>query len=513
MSDMLTRCPQCSAAFRLTPEQFSAAKGMVRCGSCLHVFKADEHWVHPAVGGGNKQEQSGEAEKGSGFSFDQASIDSQSAEDFMSRSSTVDLKAREDQTSGIDEGIDDDDEDRRYSDEDEEKPSVEATPEDDDDFANLDDLLAESEDTGIDDEEEEDAPDEEWAKGLLDDLEDEPPPSLKQETAQEDEEYAHFEEELEEGSLDDDIDAEGVDAAEAPSGQNITDINTERNTATTRETVAPAKAGVDEDGGLDEGEPGSESLDDLGLDDDGLDDFDDLDSFSANLEADLDADELDSDNDNQALMEKLLVNEHSDAKRDLGLDQDDDEDEFDNKRLLSNIEPEPVDVSWNYASKDLIQPLIWLGLCLLMAGVFVGQYAYYNYEHLSKENAYRPWYEKACGVIGCKLPDQVDRSLIKTKNLVVRSHPAYKHVLVVDAILVNTANFVQPYPPIELFFNDTFKIPVASRRFMPEEYLGGEVSADSLMPVAKSIHITLEVMDPGEKAVGYLLEVSRHQDK
>ena len=38
-----TRCPHCQTAFRVTAEQLAAAKGAVRCGSCLQVFNATEY--------------------------------------------------------------------------------------------------------------------------------------------------------------------------------------------------------------------------------------------------------------------------------------------------------------------------------------------------------------------------------------------------------------------------------------------------------------------------------------
>jgi predicted Zn finger-like uncharacterized protein len=37
---MITRCPKCATAFRVTPAQLAVADGSVRCGSCLSVFKA-----------------------------------------------------------------------------------------------------------------------------------------------------------------------------------------------------------------------------------------------------------------------------------------------------------------------------------------------------------------------------------------------------------------------------------------------------------------------------------------
>jgi len=43
MADMITRCPKCGTAFRISDALLKSAKGVVRCGSCLSVFNAKEH--------------------------------------------------------------------------------------------------------------------------------------------------------------------------------------------------------------------------------------------------------------------------------------------------------------------------------------------------------------------------------------------------------------------------------------------------------------------------------------
>lgn len=42
----VTRCPHCHTSFRVSDEHLEAAGGIVRCGSCLQVFKATEHLVN-----------------------------------------------------------------------------------------------------------------------------------------------------------------------------------------------------------------------------------------------------------------------------------------------------------------------------------------------------------------------------------------------------------------------------------------------------------------------------------
>ncbi|WP_162844181.1 DUF3426 domain-containing protein [Sinobacterium caligoides] len=45
MDTKVTQCPNCQTAFRVTGQQLTLAAGSVRCGSCLHIFQADTHWL------------------------------------------------------------------------------------------------------------------------------------------------------------------------------------------------------------------------------------------------------------------------------------------------------------------------------------------------------------------------------------------------------------------------------------------------------------------------------------
>jgi predicted Zn finger-like uncharacterized protein len=54
MSDaVITRCPGCRTAFRVTPGQLALREGQVRCGQCRAVFDANDHLV---AGEGRKPE-------------------------------------------------------------------------------------------------------------------------------------------------------------------------------------------------------------------------------------------------------------------------------------------------------------------------------------------------------------------------------------------------------------------------------------------------------------------------
>ena len=149
----------------------------------------------------------------------------------------------------------------------------------------------------------------------------------------------------------------------------------------------------------------------------------------------------------------------------------------------------------------------WSLLSILAAAVLVGQYGYFNFDNLARSPQWRPLYQQACEVLGCQLPSRSDISKLRGANLVVRSHPDFNNALIVDAILFNEARYPQPFPDLELRFSALDGSAVASRRFAPEEYLHGDLFGMESMPTNTPLHVSLEIVDPGDRAVNYNLRL------
>lgn len=148
------------------------------------------------------------------------------------------------------------------------------------------------------------------------------------------------------------------------------------------------------------------------------------------------------------------------------------------------------------------QFLLALGiLILLLTGL--GQYVYFNFDSLARHPQWRPLLEQVCQRVGCQLPVQVDVNAIVGTNLVVRSHPRVANALMVDLIIKNKAPFEQPFPAMELDFDDINGNPVASRVFQPVEYIHDKTIDLQRMPPDVPIHLSLEIVDPGKNAVNY----------
>ncbi len=148
---------------------------------------------------------------------------------------------------------------------------------------------------------------------------------------------------------------------------------------------------------------------------------------------------------------------------------------------------------------------LWGTLMVLLLLALAGQYTYFNFDTISRISLLRPYIEQYCPLIGCEAAAQSDVDSIVGTNLVVRSHPFEKNALVIDVIIKNQAKFDQPYPVVQLNFEDLNGEPVASRRFAPAEYIGDKTIPLDSMPSETPIHLTLEIEDPGREAVNYEL--------
>ncbi|MHC8383898.1 DUF3426 domain-containing protein [Pseudomonas sp. LB3P14] len=172
---------------------------------------------------------------------------------------------------------------------------------------------------------------------------------------------------------------------------------------------------------------------------------------------------------------------------------------------LQDLTDDPLQLDWQKRRSPWGRRLFWLLLILLGAAALAGQYIAYHFDELARQDQYRPWFQQLCPQIGCTVPSKVDIAKIKSSNLVVRSHPDFNGALVVDAIIYNRAPFSQPFPLLELRFADLNGHLIASRRFKPGEYLNGDLEGMVEMPPQTPIHIALDILDPGSKAVNYSL--------
>lgn len=139
---------------------------------------------------------------------------------------------------------------------------------------------------------------------------------------------------------------------------------------------------------------------------------------------------------------------------------------------------------------------------LLLTMALVTQYAWWDRNRLAQVAALRPALDWLCQPVNCNLPLRQDLARMEMVEREVRDHPQVQDALLVDAVFVNRAPFPQDYPVLQISFSDIAGAPVAVRRFMPDEYLHDKNPARGMAPGEQAL-VTLEVLDPGERAVSF----------
>jgi predicted Zn finger-like uncharacterized protein len=465
MADMITRCPKCGTAFRISDALLKSAKGVVRCGSCLSVFNARDHLEvgRQAPAAPRSQPQSETAQPMARFSETPVQPQQPRPSEPPAREETF--------AEQEDDEVDTPDWRRR---EDTEAPKSAA-----------------SQPEQKPAEEEED--DEAWALELLKDDDDDlniqfkkiipkpaPPPEPEPPAPVRDEEPApvHVEEDNED---------ETIPSAPAPDFSALDEdplIEDEPVAADEDERVqAFAPNDVDEpiENFIDEDEPEAEAENHS---DDAAEEAQDAEVEEQ--EEILAAAPPPEPPKRKPIRPKLEPKPLKD--------------------VIASLEPEPLEVDWQEPGAWR-RRLLWPALALVALVCLLAQVAWLEFDRLSRVEPYRSAYAVVCRYVGCQLPELRDRSQIHTSNLLVRSHPDIADALQVDVILQNNAPFEQTFPVLELTFTNLRSEPVASRRLTPAEYLGGELAGRDKMPVRQPIHIALEIADPGRDAVSYHITI------
>lgn len=500
-NQMITRCPKCSTAFRVTQNQLQSAKGAVRCGSCLNVFKAQDYAVaisekaapaptqkpsEPAA----PASKTSELKKPDLASLTRTPIKSDATQTPPRpigalagannprplTPSTPKPLAQMTSKSVIDDG-----DDMLISD-DMEEASATTDGYDFDSFMDLD-LKPKAEmslfDRKIRKAEDEDTPikdaDESWAEMLIDEDEEHPQLGIARPKTEE--------------QLADDALTESHAAAPA-------------NTSTASSSTTTPNSAATPPGLLFSlvGEADAKTDDDLVLSDE-LAQIPNHSGFKPASDSTPQPDASLFENPEPTPSDegpKRQVKTQPKIRS------------YDGSRaaLLMNIIPAPIELTAKRV-RSWYQRKLWPSLCVIALISLAAQIAWFKFDSLSRIEPYRTGYLFACPYLGCQVPTLVDTRQITTSNLVVREHPDTAGALAVDVMIINNAAFDQPFPDLMLVFTDINDQRVAARRFTPKDYLGGELVGRELMPRNQKVYITLDLVDPGAEAVNYHIYIPR----
>ncbi|MEE8058592.1 MAG: DUF3426 domain-containing protein [Pseudomonadales bacterium] len=479
MTSQVTQCPKCHTSFRVTETQLNIANGAVRCGSCLHIFNASDHWLDTTTIAPSPQPSSSSLVI-EAYGSEQSSSDAPNNQDAATQD-TEELFTDTVEQSVLDNIFDDD---------------IFADDLLADELSDSDDINENSPGTNNDEE-----------LSLDDDGDDliyetSSRPIIEHDAAMISADDLAFDDVEESQNTDTDFSDTflNLDNMEASPSSVYKDLDDLGEHSATEEDWA--KKLLEEDDNV---EP-EEELSQTNTVDEYPDIFDALETPDSPLDPALlnIVDEQDQDVNQEPIPEDefILGNEPMLAGERFGEDK---------LALLANIEPEPVEIS-SAETRNIWIQRTWIASIAAVTLLLAGQYIAFNFDHLSRHDSYRPLLATTCSVLGCQLPGLYNINLIHPTNLIVRSHRSTKQALVVDAIITNRASFKQRFPMMELQFTDLSGKVIAGRRFSPEEYLGGELAGIQMMPIAQPIHISLEIVDPGKQAVSYQLSLHPQRD-
>jgi hypothetical protein len=174
---------------------------------------------------------------------------------------------------------------------------------------------------------------------------------------------------------------------------------------------------------------------------------------------------------------------------------------------FQHLRRDPVAVD---SGRSGVRTLAWSIIVLALIGVLIAQVTWFQFDRLSAIPGLRPFYEKGCELVGCELKPLINVEAIQSRKLVVRTDPENRSQLVVDAVIINRADFEQPFPAIALTFSNLNGDVVAHSLFTPKEYLAGEGKQLEVMPTDTPVRIAINIRDPGRDAVNYNLLFRPH---
>lgn len=139
----------------------------------------------------------------------------------------------------------------------------------------------------------------------------------------------------------------------------------------------------------------------------------------------------------------------------------------------------------------------------LLALSLLAQIAYAERAPLLEDARVRPWLDKACQTLGCRLPLRHAPSQLKLLSRDIRPHPSVPNALIISASLRNDAPFAQAFPDVDIELSDLDENRIAMRRFHPQEYIGDARTIAAGMQPGATTALVFEVADPGKNAVAF----------
>ena len=167
------------------------------------------------------------------------------------------------------------------------------------------------------------------------------------------------------------------------------------------------------------------------------------------------------------------------------------------------IAPDALRTDSSVRPYSTLATVAWSLAILALITTLAAEYIWFNQPELLQAARLKPITKKLCELTDCEHLQMRDPSQIEMISRNVYTHPNEKDALMVSTTLVNHAPYAQPYPRVQIDFSNVRGALIASRRFIPEEYL--QIDSEQLQLLQSGIPTTfgLEIKDPGNEAITY----------
>lgn len=149
----------------------------------------------------------------------------------------------------------------------------------------------------------------------------------------------------------------------------------------------------------------------------------------------------------------------------------------------------------------------WVAAAGVLALLLAAQVIHLNRAKIVADPTFGTMLARAYALLGLDLEAPVDLAAFELRQWGASSDAVARNRLRFRASIVNHASHPQPYPLLRLSVQDRFGNLVGERDALPREYLRGAAPAATTMLPGQRVDAELVVVDPGDSAVGFELQL------
>lgn len=153
-----------------------------------------------------------------------------------------------------------------------------------------------------------------------------------------------------------------------------------------------------------------------------------------------------------------------------------------------NVALDRLSVKKRWYTFDYLHVFGWGFVLLLMAGLLVAQYIFFNFDQLAANTRYQPIMHKACLMLGCDVP-LIELEKIHMSNVMAGPfQPSPQDSTIFTATMINKADESQPYPNLRVLVLKDRQV-LSGRVIHPSQYLKTGFNAQARISANKPVQV------------------------